>query len=66
MASRPILVTGAAGTWGGGFKIVRNLREAGLPVRAMVRRMDDRAELLRRTGAEEHSSLCLPRPGRPG
>ncbi len=53
MGTRPILVTGAAGQIGSvGFKIVANLREAGLPVRAMVRRLDERSEALRRTGAE--------------
>jgi uncharacterized protein YbjT (DUF2867 family) len=53
MSARPILVTGAAGQLGSvGFKIVALLREAGLPVRAMVRRLDERAEALRRTGAD--------------
>jgi uncharacterized protein YbjT (DUF2867 family) len=49
----PILVTGAAGAVGG---IGRNLSEfllaRGYKVRALVRREDDRAEALRRLGAE--------------
>src|ERR1700751_1599489 len=49
----PILVTGAAGAVGG---IGRNLAEfllaRGHKVRAMVRREDERAEALRRLGAE--------------
>ena len=49
----PILVTGAAGAVGG---IGRNLTEfllaRGYKVRAMVRRQDERAEALRRIGAE--------------
>jgi uncharacterized protein YbjT (DUF2867 family) len=49
----PILVTGAAGAVGG---IGRNLTELllakGYKVRAMVRRQDERAEALRRFGAE--------------
>jgi len=49
----PVLVTGAAGAVGG---IGRNLSEfllaRGYKVRAMVRREDERAEVLRRLGAE--------------
>ena len=49
----PILVTGAAGAVGG---IGRNLSEfllaRGHKVRALVRREDERAEALRRLGAE--------------
>jgi len=49
----PILVTGAAGAVGG---IGRNLTEfllaKGHTVRALVRREDERAEALRRLGAE--------------
>ena len=49
----PILVTGAAGAVGG---IGRNLTEfllaRGQKVRAMVRREDERAEALRRLGAQ--------------
>ena len=49
----PILVTGAAGRVGGvGRKVVEILRQRGLPVRALVRSDDDRAESLRATGAE--------------
>jgi uncharacterized protein YbjT (DUF2867 family) len=49
----PILVTGAAGQLGGvGGRVVENLRERNLPVRALVRREDARAEALRATGAE--------------
>jgi uncharacterized protein YbjT (DUF2867 family) len=50
---QPILVTGAAGRVGGiGRTIVELLRARGLPVRAMVRRDDDRAAALRAIGAE--------------
>ena len=49
----PILVTGAAGAVGG---IGRNLTEfllaKGYKVRALVRREDERAEALRRLGAQ--------------
>jgi NAD(P)H dehydrogenase (quinone) len=49
----PILVTGAAGRTGGvGGEIVDILRSRGLPVRALVRTDDDRAETLRAEGAE--------------
>src|SRR4051794_4339513 len=49
----PILVTGAAGRYGGvGGEIVDILRRRNLPVRALVRTEDDRAEALRATGAE--------------
>src|SRR5437773_11856175 len=48
-----ILVTGAAGNHGaGGRAVTRLLLERGLPVRAMVRREDDRAAALRTAGAE--------------
>jgi len=48
-----ILVTGAAGNVGGvGRAVVEILRERNLPVRALVRREDERAEALRATGAE--------------
>src|SRR5277367_6877015 len=48
-----ILVTGAAGSVGAvGRNIVERLRERGLPVRALVRREDQRADALRATGAE--------------
>jgi len=50
---KPILVTGAAGRIGGvGGSVVKMLRGRGLPVRALVRRDDERAEELRATGAE--------------
>jgi NAD(P)H dehydrogenase (quinone) len=49
----PILVTGAAGQLGGvGRTVTSLLLERGLPVRAMVRRDDDRAAALRSVGAE--------------
>ena len=49
----PILVTGAAGRLGGvGGEVVEILRSRDLPVRALVRSEDDRAEALRATGAE--------------
>ena len=48
-----ILVTGAAGQLGAvGRTVTGLLRERGLPVRAMVRREDDRAADLRAAGAE--------------
>ena len=48
-----ILVTGAAGQLGGvGRTVTRLLLDRGLPVRAMVRRDDDRAADLRTAGAE--------------
>jgi nucleoside-diphosphate-sugar epimerase len=51
--THPILVTGAAGRVGGvGGLVVEALRRRGLPVRALVRREDERAEALRGTGAE--------------
>jgi uncharacterized protein YbjT (DUF2867 family) len=50
---QPILVTGAAGRVGAvGRSVVEDLRRRDLPVRAMVRRDDERAEALRATGAE--------------
>jgi NAD(P)H dehydrogenase (quinone) len=49
----PILVTGAAGRTGGvGGEIVDILLSRDLPVRALVRTDDDRAEALRAAGAE--------------
>jgi len=48
-----ILVTGAAGRIGGvGRGVVELLRQRNLPVRAMVRTDDERADALRATGAE--------------
>src|SRR5580765_1254439 len=52
-ANGSILVTGAAGKVGAVGRTVTNLLlECGLPVRAMVRREDDRAAALRAAGAE--------------
>jgi uncharacterized protein YbjT (DUF2867 family) len=49
----PILVTGAAGQLGGiGRTVTGLLLRRGLPVRAMVRREDDRAAALRTARAE--------------
>jgi NAD(P)H dehydrogenase (quinone) len=49
----PILVTGAAGQLGAvGRTVTELLLERGLPVRAMVRREDERAAALRSAGAE--------------
>src|SRR5262249_57472533 len=49
----PILVTGAAGSLGGvGRTVVELLRQRNLPVRALVRREDERAQALRAIGAE--------------
>jgi uncharacterized protein YbjT (DUF2867 family) len=49
----PILVTGAAGRVGGvGGAVVEALRRRGLPVRALVRREDERTGALRATGVE--------------
>ncbi len=49
----PILVAGAAGRVGGvGGAVVEALRRRDLPVRALVRREDERAAALRATGAE--------------
>ena len=51
--SGPILVTGAAGQLGAvGRTVTELLLDRGLPVRAMVRREDDRAAALRVAGAE--------------
>jgi len=51
--NRPILVTGAAGQVGGvGRTVTGLLLDRGLPVRAMVRREDDRAAALRAAGAD--------------
>src|SRR5215470_8550071 len=51
--THPILVTGAAGRVGGvGGVVVKALRRRGLPVRALVRREDERSAALRATGAE--------------
>jgi uncharacterized protein YbjT (DUF2867 family) len=53
MGASPILVTGAAGEVGGiGRTVTQLLLDAGLPVRALVRREDERAAALRALGAE--------------
>src|SRR5512144_406210 len=50
---KPILVTGAAGKVGAvGRTVVERLRQHNLPVRALVRRHDERAEALSGMGAE--------------
>jgi uncharacterized protein YbjT (DUF2867 family) len=52
-AGDPILVTGATGRVGGvGGAVLEALRGRGLPVRALVRRDDERAEALRVAGVE--------------
>jgi uncharacterized protein YbjT (DUF2867 family) len=49
----PILVAGAAGSIGGvGGAVAAALLKRGLPVRALVRRDDERADALRAAGAE--------------
>jgi uncharacterized protein YbjT (DUF2867 family) len=48
--TNPILVTGAAGRVGGA--VVEALRQRDLPVRALVRREDERADASRALGAE--------------
>jgi uncharacterized protein YbjT (DUF2867 family) len=51
--AKPILVTGAGGGVGSvSGTIVDLLRKQNLPVRALVRRDDDRAKALRELGAE--------------
>ncbi|MFZ6648852.1 NAD(P)H-binding protein [Undibacterium sp. TJN25] len=51
--TKPILVTGAAGRVGAiGRTVTQLLIEKGFPVRAMVRKEDERAEALRAMGAE--------------
>jgi uncharacterized protein YbjT (DUF2867 family) len=53
MNDHPILVTGAAGRVGGiGAAVVQRLLQRKLPVRALVRREDERAAELRGRGAE--------------
>lgn len=52
-ANKPVLVTGATGRHGGtGPLIVRLLREKGIPIRAMVRRRDERCDELEKLGAQ--------------
>lgn len=52
--SNPVLVTGAAGGQQGatGRRVAAHLLERGIPVRAFVRKVDERAEELRKEGAE--------------
>ena len=48
---RPILVTGATGRMGGtGRHVAAELVKRGLPVRALVRRIDERSEALQAMG----------------
>ena len=50
---KPVLVTGAAGRVGGvSPRVIEVLRASNIPVRAVVRKIDDRAEKLRALGAE--------------
>src|SRR5277367_3954921 len=50
---KPILVTGATGRQGGtGRAVATVLLERGMPVRALVRTMDERADALRELGLE--------------
>lgn len=59
--NRSILVTGAAGRLGAvGRSVAELLLDRGLPVRAMVRREDDRAAALRAAGAEVLGDLLEP------
>ena len=54
-AGKPkVLVTGAAGGSQGktGYWLTRHLLDRGVPVRALVRKDDDRAAALRAAGAE--------------
>ncbi|WP_328884840.1 NmrA family NAD(P)-binding protein [Streptomyces sp. NBC_00316] len=49
VTSKPVLMTGVGGV---GRLVLEQLRALGIPVRAMVRRDDDRAQALRSFGAE--------------
>lgn len=50
-SGRPILVTGAAGRVGGtGRHVAAELLKRGVPVRALVRRLDERSEALQALG----------------
>jgi uncharacterized protein YbjT (DUF2867 family) len=52
-AVRPMLVTGATGRIGGtGRHVAAELLKRGLPVRALVRRIDDRSEALQAMGIQ--------------
>ena len=56
-SNEPILVTGAAGQLGAvGRTVTGLLLDRGLPVRALVRREDDRAAALRAAGVSATSS----------
>ena len=57
--SSKILVTGAAGGTQGatGNRLTRLLREKGVPVRAFVRKVDERSDVLREMGAD--GPLCV-------
>jgi len=59
--SKPILVTGAAGGHQGstGNRIVQLLLQCGLPVRALVHRIDERSDRLSQLGAEVLSGDLL-------
>jgi hypothetical protein len=59
----PILVTGAAVRVGDVGVVVEALRRRDLPVRALVRRDDERADALLATGAEV---VVAPRPAPTG
>jgi uncharacterized protein YbjT (DUF2867 family) len=52
--THPILVTGAAGGAQGstGQQVASLLREQGIPVRALVHKLDSRSDVLRKQGAE--------------
>lgn len=53
MTATPILVTGATGRLGGtGGHVVTELLRRGVPVRALVRRIDERSEALRDRGTD--------------
>jgi uncharacterized protein YbjT (DUF2867 family) len=57
--SNPILVTGAAGRTGAvGRTVTELLLKQGKPVRAMVRKEDQRAQALRDMGAEVVLAIC--------
>jgi nucleoside-diphosphate-sugar epimerase len=62
----PILVTGAAGGTQGstGRRVASLLMEKGIPVRALVHKLDARCDELRQHGAEViEGSRCGPRAG---
>jgi uncharacterized protein YbjT (DUF2867 family) len=61
--SKPILVTGAAGGAQGstGNRVLQLLIEGGVPVRALVHRVDERSERLRGLGAEVLAGDLLDR-----